>query len=113
MTDPDSEVFCLRRLPLPTRLVLTLFLIAMGIGYFAGLVQLHFAHAKGGELLPSAQDAVDVYHGPTGQPMSKMERLLTTTEGPFNGTGTMRPAFFELYDEGSSGSLEKKRKEWE
>jgi hypothetical protein len=110
MTDADPQRFCLRMLPLPTRLVLALFLIAMSIGYFAGLVQLHFAHAKVGEVLPSAQDAVDIYHG---RAISKVEKLLTTTGGQFSGNGTMRPAFFELYESGSSGKLEDKRKEWD
>lgn len=113
MIDNQSDGLTLRRLPLPTRIVLAAFLLTMGFGYFAGLVQLHFAHAKKGELLPGAKEVEDIYHGPTGQPISKIEQLLTAADGPFSGAGTMRPAFFELYDSGSSGKLEQKRKEWE
>ena len=110
MTENQSNGFTLRRLPLPTRIVLATFLLAMGFGYFAGLVQLHFAHAQKGELLPGSKEVVDVYYGLKG---GKIEKLLTTEEGSFSGTGTMRPAFFELYDSGSSAKIKSKQQEWE
>jgi hypothetical protein len=95
MSYPDPETLCLRNLPLPTRLTLAAFLIAVGVGYFAGLIQLHFAHAKGGKILPDAQDAREIYYGSEGKPMSHLERLIANDQGGFNGTGTMKPAFFE------------------
>jgi hypothetical protein len=55
-------------------------------------VQLHFAHAEAGKLLPSVDDAKDVYHG--GERQSQLERLLKDdVTKPFNGSGSMRPAF--------------------
>src|SRR3954449_12350055 len=88
--------FCLRDLPLPTRIVIGAFMICIGVGYFSGLVQLHFQHASPGNLLPGPDEAVGVYYGQVGAPpASQLERLLATEHGSFNGTGSMRPAFFE------------------
>lgn len=98
MSSPhDTPSLTLRNLPMAARLTLAVFLIAAGLGYFAGLVQMHFAHASGGNLLPTSTETVEIYHGPLQQaaPMSKLEKLLVTREGQFNGAGTMRPAFFE------------------
>jgi uncharacterized membrane protein len=82
----------LRKLPLPTRLVIAAFLVSVSIGYFSALIQLHFQHAKPGKALPEADDAVAVFHGQSG--MSQLERLLVTDNGkPFNGSGSMRQAF--------------------
>lgn len=91
----QTTFFDLRSLPLPVRLTLAMFLVAAGVGYLTGLVQLHFAHAREGRLLPSAADAAAAYHGTAGPLLTPLERLLTTPTGPFNSTGTMRPAFFE------------------
>src|SRR5438874_2032770 len=90
--------FCLRDLPLPTRVVIGAFMTCIGVGYFAGLVQLHFQHASPGNLLPGPDEAVATYYGQVGAPpASHLERLLEKKdkESPFNGTGSMRPAFFE------------------
>src|SRR5215472_14558838 len=85
----------LRDLPLVARLVIALFLISVGTGYFAALVQLHFQAASPGKLLPDMDDAARIYNGdPNGK--SQLERLLTQDENlPFNGSGSMRPAFTE------------------
>lgn len=90
-----NRAFSLRSLPTPTRAVLAVFLIVISFGYFSGLVQLHFQHASPGNLLPDSSDVVRVYHGePRGEPKSKIQQLLEADESlPFNGTGTMRPAF--------------------
>jgi len=86
----------LRRLPLPVRLTLGMFLIAGGVGYLTGLIQLHFAHASPGNLLPTGDDVVKVYHGQTGPKMTHLERVLEAPESdPFNGTGSMRRAFLD------------------
>jgi hypothetical protein len=86
------ERFTLRTLPLAVRLVLAVFLLSVGAGYCAALLQLHFQHASPGKLLPGPDDAVRAYHGGSG--LSQLERLLMTEEGkPFNGSGTMRAAF--------------------
>jgi hypothetical protein len=84
----------LRDLPLAARLTLALFLISTGIGYVSALVQLHFQHASPGSPLPTPDDAVRVFHGPLGKPVSQIERLLTAGEQEkFNGTGSMAAAF--------------------
>lgn len=95
MNSPDLRSFTLRDFPGPTRGLIAVFLIAIGCGYFAGLVQLHHQHAKPGNLLPTADDAVDIYHGPTERQTSKLERVVAANEGPFTGHGSMKPAFFE------------------
>lgn len=90
----------LRNLPLPIRLTLAMFLVAAGIGYLTALVQLHFAHASKGNLLPTPDDAVKVFHGMTGPQMTQIERLLEAPVNmPFNGTGSMRKAFVEKSDD--------------
>src|SRR5947207_11488029 len=90
------ERLTLRSLSLPTRLVLASFLIAVGLGYFSALVQLHFARASGGDLLPSPQDTISVFSGGKSQ-KSPLQRLLEAdVSKPFNGGGTMRPAFTTL-----------------
>lgn len=89
-TSPDA--LTLRNLSLPTRLVLTVFLFAVGLGYFSALVQLHFQHATAGQLLPGKDEAVHNYHGHQGK--SQLERLITADENkPFNGSGQMSVAF--------------------
>src|SRR6516162_659884 len=55
--------FTLRELPFSARLTLALFLVSVGLGYGAALVQIHFQHASPGEFMPSAQDVVVKFHG--------------------------------------------------
>jgi hypothetical protein len=87
-----SSRLVLRDLPLPTRLALAAFLLAVGAGYFSALVQLHFQHASPGALLPTADDTAAAFHGRPGA--SQLERLLLADGGkPFNGSGSMRQAF--------------------
>ena len=95
----------LRDLPLPARLVLSLFLLAVGLGYFSALVQLHFRNASRGEPLPTPDDVVEIFSGvenwtgknpPPPKPVSKLERLVTAPlDLPHNGNGTMAFAFFK------------------
>ena len=93
----------LHGLPLPVRLVLSLFLLAVGLGYFAALVQLHFRDASRGEPLPTTDDVVEIFSGvenwsgknPPPKPVSKLERLvMAPLDLPHNGSGTMAFAFF-------------------
>ena len=89
----------LRELPLPVRLVLSLFLLAVGLGYFSALVQLHFQNASRGEPLPTPNDVVEIFSGVENwpvqmpappKPVSKMEKLIMAPEDlPHNGSGTM------------------------
>jgi hypothetical protein len=95
----------LRDLPLPARLTLSLFLIAVGLGYFAGLVQLHFKNATRGQPLPTPNDVVEIFSGrenwpiqyPAPPPVSKMERLIMGPEDvPTTGGASMAKPFFDL-----------------
>jgi hypothetical protein len=89
-----SPRIVLRDLPLAARLVLAAFLISVGIGYCAALVQLHFQHASPGNVLPTAGDAVRIFSVSKERPVSKIEALLTADEDEkFNGIGQMRSAF--------------------
>jgi hypothetical protein len=90
---PPSPRFTLRDLPLSARLVLSLFLVSAGISVVYGLIQVHFQDAARGELLPDAKANRTKYAGEDG--VSTIERLLTASEHkPFNGSGSMLPAFF-------------------
>ena len=96
----------LRDLPLPVRLTLTAFLVAVGLGYFSALVQLHFQQASHGTLLPTPDDVVEIFSGVKNfwsgksavgppKPVSKIEKLIMAPENlPHNGSGTMAFAFF-------------------
>ena len=97
MSEASSETptrVTLRDFPLAARLVLSGFLISVGIGYLSALVQLHFQHAKPGEPLPDKDDAAGVYHGKEG--MSTFERLIRADESkPLTSSGSMRSTFFK------------------
>lgn len=101
MTDSASR-FSLRDLPFPAKLVVTCFLLAVGGGYLAAMVQLHMQDAKSGEAMPTVHDVILKYTGKKWfaddkdlpRPVSQFVKLITTPPGaPFNGSGTMQPAF--------------------
>jgi hypothetical protein len=107
--NPTPDRFVLRNLPLASRLVLAAFLVSVGIGYCAALIQVHFQHASAGKLLPGPKDAANAYHGSSN--LSQLERLLSADENrPFNGTGTMRQAF-ATKSAGWKNSIRKRAKE--
>src|SRR5262249_1680662 len=67
---------------------------AVGLGYFAGLIQLHFQHAASGAILPTAPEVIKQFHGTAGPPMSQIERLIRADEKlKFDSTGSMAAAF--------------------
>lgn len=102
----------LGELSLPARLTLAVFLISVGIGYVSALVQLHFQHASPGDLLPSGDDAVRVFHGDTGaKPQSKIEQLLPEDyQGKkMNGQGQMTAAFFKRSEDYKDAIAERAR----
>jgi hypothetical protein len=105
---PTATTFTLRHLPLPARLVVTVFLLTTGLGYFSALVQLHLKHSSlNGEPLPGPGDVVAVFAGREKYdaakhqtPVSKLESLVM---GPlkgasWDGKGSMAPAFFDKSD---------------
>ena len=101
--------FVLRNLNLPARLVIAMFLLSAGVGYFSALIQLHFQHATPGRLLPDAEDAASAYYGRPG--MSQLERLIVVDEGkPFNGSGSMRQTFTSK-SAGWKGAISRRAKE--
>jgi mono/diheme cytochrome c family protein len=91
-TSATSHRFVLRDLTFPARLVVTAFMLSVGIGYVSAIVNLHMQEASPGNPLPDKDDVVNVYHGNANA--SQMERVLTAHESlPFNGQGSMRAAF--------------------
>lgn len=101
MTD---DRYSLRRLPLAARLVIALFLLAVGLGYCSALIQLHLQHSRrDGSALPGPSDVVEVFAGvkrydprTADEPISKLEKLIMgPIEGAsWNGSGSMAAAFF-------------------
>jgi len=85
----------LRDLPLSARLVVSAFLLSVGLGHCAALVQLHMQHATPGNLLPTGEDAERIFSGAKAErPKSKIEILLEAEENQqFNGNGQMCVAF--------------------
>lgn len=93
MSDTPNRPFTLRELSLPTRLTLAVFLVTVGLGYFAALLNLRAQEGRPGELMPSPDDVVRIYHR-NDQGTSQLERLLEADPSlPFNGQGSMRAAF--------------------
>jgi hypothetical protein len=109
MKAPATHRFVLRDLGLPSRLTIGAFLVSIGFGYCAALVQLHFQHATPGKLLPDSEDAANTYYGRMG--MSQLERLLVVDEAkPFNGSGSMRQTF-TTKSAGWKGAINRRSKE--
>ncbi|MGL4423469.1 MAG: hypothetical protein ACRCZF_22625, partial [Gemmataceae bacterium] len=102
MPMPAFASFSLRELPLPAKLVLSLFLISVGFGYFSALVQVHMQHsARDGQPMPSPDDMIEKFAGvrkagpSTLVQPSKIEQLIIgDPRGAFDRTN-MTPAFFE------------------
>jgi hypothetical protein len=79
-------------LSLPVRLVLSVFLLSVGLGFMSALVNVKFQDANAGDPLPTTEDVVRKYHA--GKGVSQLERLLVTSDThPFNGQGSMWAAF--------------------
>src|SRR6476620_6056018 len=61
---PAAPRFTLRQLPLPAKLVLSTFLLAVGVGYSSAMVQLHMQHGdRDGQPLPTVDNVVAVFAG--------------------------------------------------
>ena len=102
MLEPAAPRIALRQLPLAARLVLSVFLIAVGLGYFSAMIQLHMKHSKKeGEPLPTPADVVEVFAGlklydPNEKlPCSQFESLLMGDKYAAEvSKSNMAPAFF-------------------
>ncbi|MCX7666606.1 MAG: hypothetical protein N2112_13795 [Gemmataceae bacterium] len=86
----SSDRKTLRDLPAAAKLVVTAFLVAVGIGYFWAMVQLHFKHGGNGEPMPTVADTVAHFSGrewpledqPTPPPEPKNQSSQTGTGLP-------------------------------
>jgi hypothetical protein len=91
---PSSSRPILRDLPLAARLVLTAFLLSVGIGYLSALIQLHFKHTRGGDLLPTGGDAVRIFHGVSDdRSPPRIAALIDAAPNVDFGKNSMRAAF--------------------
>lgn len=98
-TQPSLR-FALVEAPLPVRLLISVFLASVGIGYCSALVNLHFQEASPGNPLPDAADVVRAYHGDASS--NQIARLISSPDSlPFNGSGSMRGAFTEKKNPGA------------
>ena len=91
--------FTLRHLPLPAKLVVSAFLISVGVGYFSALVQLHMQHGdRDGNPLPTPENVIEHFSGVKKfdgvAPVSKLEGLINgDPKGGFS-KANMAIAFF-------------------
>jgi mono/diheme cytochrome c family protein len=101
MTDPAPRI-TLRGLPLAAKLVLSAFLLAVGLGYSSALVQLHLKQSnREGEALPTLDDVIERFSGlkphdpDAAPPVSRVRTLLSGDRTEANvGKENMTPAFF-------------------
>jgi hypothetical protein len=61
--DGKPTRYTLRELPVPAKLVVSAFLISVGIGYLWAMAQIHFKHASPGHPLPTTADLVTRFSG--------------------------------------------------
>jgi hypothetical protein len=95
----DPKRFTLSVLPLPAKLVVTVFLLSVGLGFVSGMVQLHMKETKhDGSPLPGVDDVREKYCGYVDfkglYAMSKMESLITGDPYGVFSKANMTPAFF-------------------
>jgi hypothetical protein len=102
MPEPTpASRFTLRQLPLPAKLVVSTFLLAVGLGYTSAMIQLHMGHSsKDGNPLPTVDDVRAVFAGKVWQtggeprPVCRLEEIVSgSPEGKLT-KANMTPAFF-------------------
>lgn len=93
--------YTLRDLPLPVKVVATVFLLAVGAGYSSAVLQLHIQDSKSGKPMPTPEDVVLKFTGkkkfdpnapPPESPASRLEALIVAQAEEINGS-TMAGAF--------------------
>ncbi len=92
--------YTLRDLPLPVKVVATVFLMAVGVGYTSAMLQLHVQDSKKGSPMPTPEDVILKFTGkkrfdpnnPPARPVSRLEALVTAETVDING-GSMSAAF--------------------
>jgi hypothetical protein len=100
----SSERFTLRQLPLPAKLVVSVFLMSVGLGYFSALVQLHFKQADAGSFMPTAKNVIRAYHGELPE-MRLVSVISGDPEGGWSSTN-MTPAFFKKSEDWDKAEAE-------
>jgi len=97
--------FTLRQLPLPAKLVLSCFLLSVGLGYSSAMVQLHMQHSdRDGTKLPTVQNVIAVFSGKiwrnsnedAPRVVSKLEAMLSGSPKGGLTSVNMTPAFFGM-----------------
>ncbi|VTR91082.1 Putative uncharacterized protein OS=Novosphingobium sp. PP1Y GN=PP1Y_AT23285 PE=4 SV=1 [Gemmata massiliana] len=92
--------YTLRDLPLPVKVVASVFLLAVGAGYTSAMLQLHIQDSKSGKPMPTFDDVVLKFTGkkrvdpnaPPPRPVSRLEALITSETVVINGA-SMTAAF--------------------
>jgi hypothetical protein len=102
--------YTLRALPLPVKVVASVFLLTVGVGYTAALVQLHMQDAKSGKPMPTVEDVILKYTGkkkfdPNAAPAAPVSRLESLVVNPIVtiNSGSMSAAFTK--DDRAKGDL--------
>src|SRR6476661_1092513 len=90
-TAPPAR-FTLRDLPVPAKLVVTTFLIAVGMGYLWAMAQIHFKHATAGEPMPTQADLVTRFSGVPWPLVPKVEEKKDDAQDKGNAIGVKVPA---------------------
>lgn len=104
----SSPRYTLRLLPLPAKLVISAFLLSVGLGYVSAMVQLHMQHSdRDGTPLPTTENVIAIFAGKRrhqpdqqNQPItSKLEAIISGDPKANDLTArNMTPAFFHLDD---------------
>jgi hypothetical protein len=96
-----STSYTLRDLPLPVKVVASVFLMAVGVGYGSAMVQLHVQDSKSGKPMPTVDDVIKKFTGKVKYdpaklpppPVSRLEALITGPQNIAICGQTMAPAF--------------------
>lgn len=83
----------LRDLPLPVKVVASVFLMAVGAGYGSAMVQLHMQDSKSGQPMPTVADVIRKYTGkvkfdpanPPPAPVSRLHALVMSEDVEISG----------------------------
>lgn len=112
VAEPPAPRFTLRQLPLPAKLVISVFLLAVGLGYTSAMLQLHMQHSeRDGNTLPTPENVISVFAGKRWaaspadytRAIGRLELLiLGEPGGPVTATN-MAPAFFAGDGGGKAG----------
>ncbi len=93
--------YTLRDLPLPVKVVASVFLMAVGLGYGSAMVQLHMQDSKSGQPMPTVDDVIKKFTGKVkydpanapSAPVSRLEALIMGADDRAVSGQTMSPAF--------------------